>query len=129
MSLEEKIIEWSADRPDWQRAVLRRVAQGDVFTDKDNDVLVETLIANSPVDKVTFGPEHLPQVEAGNPPAALVSVAEPKHVNAITSDVPLTFEPAGMTIVYGNNASGKSGYARLLKRIAREIGRLKRRSN
>ena len=32
---------------------------------------------------------------------------------------PLTFELDGLTIVYGDNGSGKSGYARLLKRITR----------
>ena len=40
-------------------------------------------------------------------------------MNALASDQPLTFEPNGLTIVYGDNGSGKSGYARLLKRITR----------
>jgi predicted ATPase len=31
----------------------------------------------------------------------------------------LTFEEAGLTIIFGDNGTGKSGYARLLKRITR----------
>lgn len=67
----------------------------------------------------SFSLEHLPQVTPGDAPVRLVSIEHPHHVNALTSDNPLTFEEAGFTIVYGDNASGKSGYARLLKRIAR----------
>src|SRR5258708_7309509 len=69
--------------------------------------------------EVVFGLEHLPQSQPGDPPVKLISVERPEHVNALTSDKPLTFEEKGLTIVYGDNGSGKSGYARLLKRVAR----------
>jgi energy-coupling factor transporter ATP-binding protein EcfA2 len=48
-----------------------------------------------------------------------VSITRPEHVNALTSDKPLTFEEAGLSIIFGDNGTGKSGYARLLKRITR----------
>lgn len=119
MSLEEQIIEWSASRPSWQRAVLRRVAMGDVISDQDYDQLVDALVASREVGDTNFGLEQLPQVAAGDPSVRLVSIAQPEHVNALASDKPLTFESTGLTIIYGDNASGKSGYARLLKRIVR----------
>ena len=43
-SLEERIVEWSASRPAWQRAVLRRVALGDAFSAKDYDQLTDALV-------------------------------------------------------------------------------------
>ncbi len=39
--------------------------------------------------------------------------------NALESENPLTFEATGLTVIYGDNGSGKSGYSRLLKPIAR----------
>ena len=119
MSLEEQIVEWSASRSPWQRAVLRRVAMGEVLSEEDYDQLVDALVASKEVEDVNFGLEQLPELNAGDPPVRLISIADPEHVNALDSDKPLTFEATGLTIIYGDNASGKSGYARLLKRIAR----------
>ena len=39
-------------------------------------------------------------------------------VNRISSDQPLKFSGTGITVVYGYNGTGKSGYVRLIKRIA-----------
>lgn len=47
-------------------------------------------------------------------------------MNALAPKKPLDFGRSNITIVYGNNGSGKSGYVRLLKHIcgAREAGTL-----
>lgn len=119
MALEEQIVEWSAGRPDWQRMVLRRVAGGNPLSDADYDKLVEDLIAESPIEKVAFDLKHVPHMEPKGPQVQLVSIAKPEHVNALASETPLTFTPNSVTVVYGDNGSGKSGYARILKGIAR----------
>jgi energy-coupling factor transporter ATP-binding protein EcfA2 len=119
VSLEEQIVEWSVSRPSWQRGVLRRVALGHDFSAKDYDDLVNTILSSRDIGDTSFGLEHLPQIKAGDPPVRLVSIANSEHVNALVSDKPLTFDEAGITIIYGDNGSGKSGYARLLKRITR----------
>ena len=119
MALEERIVEWSASRPAWQRLVLRRVAAGDALTDEDYDLLIDDIVVAKHDHDPTFGLEEFPQITSEDPAVRLVSIAEPEHVNALASDQPLTFEANGLTIVYGDNGSGKSGYARLLKRITR----------
>lgn len=119
MALEELIVAWSKDRPAWQREVMRRVATGDVLSAGDYDQLVEDIIAAKQLPKPTFGLEQLPQAAPEDLPVRFVSIQKPEHVNALESKDPLTFGPHGLTIIYGDNASGKSGYARLLKRITR----------
>ena len=42
-----------------------------------------------------------------------------KHVNRIAPGQKLEFAPNGITVIYGGNASGKSGYSRVLKRACR----------
>jgi energy-coupling factor transporter ATP-binding protein EcfA2 len=99
--------------------ILKRVAAGDPLSDKDYDDLVDMIISGKSPGDVSFGLEELPQTEPGDPPVILISIENPEHVNALESRDPLTFEPSGLTIVYGDNGCGKSGYARLLKRITR----------
>lgn len=119
MALEELIVAWSKDRPTWQREVMCRVAAGEVLTDDYYDSLVEDIVAAKELTAREFGLEQLPQVASEDLPVCFVAIEKPEHVNALESQVPLTFEQQGLTIVYGDNGSGKSGYARLLKRITR----------
>ena len=119
MALEELIVAWSKERPAWQREVMRRVAAGEVFSSEDYDLLLEAIVEGKEVPAGQFGLDQFPQTVSGDLPVSLVAIENPEHVNALQSKEPLTFGLQGLTIVYGDNGSGKSGYARLLKRIAR----------
>jgi len=119
MALEERIIAWSKERPMWQREIMRRVATGDVLSGGDYDRLLEDIVQAKEVPEPQFGLEQFPQTKSDDLPVCLLAIEKPEHVNALESNEPLTFEPNGLTIIYGDNGSGKSGYARLLKRIAR----------
>ena len=119
MALEERIVAWSNERPKWQREVMRRTATGEVLSEGYYDQLVDEIVSPRNDSEVAFGLEHLPKAASDDPPVRLQSISKTEHVNALASDQPLTFEPNGLTIVYGDNGSGKSGYARLLKRITR----------
>lgn len=119
MALEEDIVTWSKERPGWQREVMRRVAAGDALSDRDYDSLVEDIVTPKDFSQSAFGLEQFPDGGAEDVAVSLLAIERPQHVNALESQQPLTFEPKGLTIVYGDNGSGKSGYARLLKRIAR----------
>ncbi len=52
-------------------------------------------------------------------PVAVMSIRGAENVNALADGEVLTFAATGLTIVYGDNASGKSGYARILKAVTR----------
>jgi energy-coupling factor transporter ATP-binding protein EcfA2 len=119
MALEEDIVSWSKERPAWQREVMRRVAMGDALSDSDFEKLVEDIVNATEIPSPEFGIEQLPHAASEDPPVCLLSIEKPEHVNALESQEPLTFEQQGLTIVYGDNGSGKSGYARMLKRITR----------
>ena len=58
----------------------------------------------------------------------MCSISDVEGVNALAPKKPLEFGKGNITIVYGNNGSGKSGYVRLLKHVcgARETGTLHR---
>ena len=119
MALEERIVAWSKERPAWQREVMLRVATGEILSEEDYDHLVDRIVVFAPGPTAAFGLEHLPKAATEAPSVRLESITNTEHVNALASEEPLTFALNGLTIVYGDNGSGKSGYARLLKRITR----------
>lgn len=56
------------------------------------------------------------------PPVQLRAISDVLNVNALPEGQRLNFLPSGLTIVYGDNGSGKSGYVRVLKRACRARG-------
>lgn len=117
MPLEERIVAWSKERPEWQSDVMRRTAIGGVFSDADYDRLVDDILDPDADPRTALSLQHFPKRRTHVPSVRLLSITQAEHVNALASDEPLTFNLEGLTIVYGDNGSGKSGYARLLKRI------------
>jgi hypothetical protein len=122
----EIILEWAADRPAWQRDALRRIVQAQKLTESDVPELVALCKRGRTPKPSPADPEAKP-LEAAHLPAnpgsgASVSLTAIKDVSAVNNLAPaqtLTFAPNGITIVYGDNAAGKSGYARILKRACR----------
>jgi len=120
----EAVLEWSLDRPLWQRDALRRIiAQGNV-TQEDVAQLVELCKVDhgatpGELIAVPLAKAHLPAVPAESAALTLLSVADVRDANNLAPGQTLAFEPKGITIIYGDNGAGKSGYARILKRACR----------
>jgi energy-coupling factor transporter ATP-binding protein EcfA2 len=122
----EIILDWSRDRPAWQRDALRRIVQTQKLTETD---FVE-LTALCKLGRVPTPPEshpkpqpletiHLPANPGAGASVTLTAIKEVSAVNNLAPEQTLSFAPAGITVVYGDNGAGKSGYARLLKRACR----------
>jgi energy-coupling factor transporter ATP-binding protein EcfA2 len=110
------LVKWSEDCPAWQRDALRRLCTSPALDDIDTVELLA--ICKGDVGK-PLDTSHVKAISAGNPVVSLQQVREVKHVNALATDERLTFTRAGLTVVYGDNGSGKSGYARILKQVCR----------
>lgn len=112
------IVEWSAGRPAWQRQALRLLEQQDELTAKDLDDLYSLAVAGGSAS------QPLTEADVRSPKSqtlevTLKSVSKPQDVNALAPDQVLSFQKSGLTIVYGDNGAGKSGYARILKHACR----------
>ena len=125
MTILQEIQKWSAQLPAWQRdAVARLFAKGSLGQPDEEDIYALLKAENGipdPKGRVA-GALNASQVAA---PAAdgklvqLVALRDLKHVNALAGNQKLKFSPAGLTVIYGDNGSGKSGYSRVLKRACR----------
>lgn len=124
------LTNWFSERPQWLQIATARLLQQPELTDKDILELA-TLCqqeADGKLPKTTcsFPATAFSQGAAGT--LRLCSISDVEGVNALAPKKPLEFGKGNITIVYGNNGSGKSGYVRLLKHVcgARETGTLHR---
>jgi hypothetical protein len=65
--------------------------------------------------------EHVPEQGAKAAAVSVESIFHHKGVNALAEDQTLKFAPR-LTIVYGDNGAGKTGYIRILKQACRARG-------
>ena len=111
------ILAWSADGPGWQRDALRRLAMQAISEPVEIDDMVAICKGDSPAVPLKAGHLRDPSRDQGE--VYLRQVHNVEHVNALAADQRLTFHRVGLTIIYGDNGSGKSGYARILKKACR----------
>jgi energy-coupling factor transporter ATP-binding protein EcfA2 len=70
-------------------------------------------------DAVVLDKSHLLIEASAEQAVSLTKMTEITGVNALVSDQELSFGAKGITIIYGDNGSGKSGYCRVLKHACR----------
>ena len=115
MTTNENLIAWINNQPAWVRKATALYYQQDEITEQDISDLADLCMAGTDDFKVS----DLNLISRGSCQSfSIRSIQNIKGVNAITSDQPLTFGPKGITVVYGLNGAGKSGYIRILKMAA-----------
>lgn len=126
MPLLSQILNWTESLPLWQRDACRRLFLKESLLDEsDISELYQLLKKESGVEDncnilpAPLSEEHIPAGLAQGETVILVALRDLKNVNQIPSDSTLRFAETGITLIYGGNGSGKSGYARVIKRACR----------
>lgn len=123
-SVFDTILEWSKNRPSWQQDALRRIVASGKLSDEDKKELVQLCLKGKGAEGIAleFIPlavEHIPSAATAGTAISLKSISAVSGVNRLSGDQTLPFGDTGITIIYGDNGVGKSGYARILKRACR----------
>ena len=119
-SIEEQIVAWINKRPAWTRVIAGRVlADGRASEDHLRQIRDDILANQDPLAAAeNIRVEDFATSLAAGHTIQLDSIGGLKNINALFEGPPLTFADKGLTVVYGDNGSGKSGYARLIKLIS-----------
>jgi hypothetical protein len=123
------LIDWASRQPDWTRDALRRHASAQNFelsADDQSQVLRRVRIAAGAVadetcEHIPFSSEHLKGNATEGPRTLLVSLGPIKNLARLAPDQKMRFALDGVTLVYGDNGTGKSGYCRITKKICRSL--------
>lgn len=113
---------WANDQDGWCRAIAGSVLKNRARpSDLDIDRYLKLLLSEKKLSPEPF--EAVPKIEekelAGNSldPVRLDSLKVGDGVNALKVGAQIDFAP-GVTVIFGENGSGKSGFVRVLKRAA-----------
>lgn len=126
MSALNEILAWSDSAPRWLRDALRRIITTPELTDEDIAVLAELCKAPHGLSASAMPPDvlsahHLPATSTVGA-VALTSITHLSDVNALAPNETLSLAPTGLTVIYGDNGTGKSGFTRILRRSCRARG-------
>ena len=115
MTLIVDLVVWAEARPEWQREVLLRLCRQETFDQTAIADLAGRLADGLAAAEVSLTTADVPGLSVTGMSVQLVALHELTGVNALVCDQRLSFGDTGLTIIYGDNGSGKSGYARILK--------------
>lgn len=122
MNLLQEIFTWLRTCPLWiQDAARRLYGQPDGLSEadykeiyqlclKENGISIESAISPQLLDTGSI------LANVSDHTVIIKSLRSLKHVNAVESTQKMEFIDKGLTIIYGQNGSGKSGYARVFKK-------------
>jgi ABC-type transport system involved in cytochrome c biogenesis ATPase subunit len=117
------LVDWANAQGHWVRTLTNDVlaSRRPVPSERVADIYSQFLVEK---DLQSGNVETVPPLEGAIAAAesvetlSLLKLDAVENVNALTAGQAITFN-AGLTIVFGKNGAGKSGYVRILKRVAR----------
>lgn len=128
MTVLHEILQWSQGRPTWQRDALRRLVQNGELSAHEISALAEICKAahglTEQQEATPLTHDHVPDEHSAAAPVSLVSIFHHRGVNALAEGQTLKLGQQ-LTVVYGDNAAGKTGYIRILKSACRARGQEK----
>jgi energy-coupling factor transporter ATP-binding protein EcfA2 len=119
----KKVVVWvnGAGRTLWWREAIRRALANGVLFDADLEDLYSTAcmeVGSAPKDEkfaLRTAPVQMIGFDTEEVPVNLTSISNVQNVSNLVNDQELKFSEVGLTAIYGDNGSGKSSYAKILK--------------
>lgn len=120
-TLETEVKKFADGLPYWAKFLAEKILSGNAVSDNDIDTSYSYLLEHLQLIKETEKPEITIDYNAENSgnyktDLLLTKLENVEGVNALTENQTIEFSP-NLTIIYGANGSGKSGYVRLLKNV------------
>jgi len=120
----DDIVDWSAKLSPWRQDCLRRLALTDNLTADDLSELLAMIkvvngipIGKAPPAPIPFQKFHFCGVSKHS--VVLKGIANIENINRLVPKAALSFCPKNLTVIYGRNGSGKSGFVRVLRTACR----------
>lgn len=120
-TLEMDIKKYVYSLPYWAKYIASKILSGEIISKEDIDYSYSYLLEELKLKKQTEKPEininyNIDNIGKYKPDLILTKLENVEGVNALAENQSIEFNP-NLTIIYGANGSGKSGYIRLFKKV------------
>lgn len=120
-TLENEVKKFASELPYWAKFLAEKILSGNTISDNDIDTSYSYLLEQLRLKEETEKSEivvnyNTTNARNNNPDLLLTRIENVEGVNALAENQVIEFSP-NLTIIYGVNGSGKSGYVRLLKNV------------
>lgn len=130
MNIQQEIIDWLYTRQNWQQEAALRIFKKNELSIEDIDEIYE-------FSKTMEGQESsktrvFPGLSFSNENEInlrLCSIGNIQGIDKLSPKKPLNFDKEKITVIFGNNGSGKSGYTRILKKMCGKTHALELKPN
>lgn len=118
-NISEAVLSWLHDQPLWQQQLARLLATKASLSDYEIDELLASLESGRGRSLQPICGEDIPGTTKATR-RTLKAYGNLQNVGLVEEDQVLSFEST-LTVVYGDNAAGKSSYSRGLKLLSRSV--------
>lgn len=126
--MTKNLIEWAADQLPWTSDSLRRIALAvDHFIEADDlEAICQSVrhaagYSGTPAPLTPLDGTHLGNGSDDVRRTTLTQIGPVQNIDRLAEGQSLRMAPNGITLVYGENGSGKSGYTRIAKSLCRSL--------
>lgn len=125
MTILQQIQKWSETLPVWQRDAIARLYSKAELDEDDHAAIYAHLKSHhgiaggEPAMAKTLSAEEVAAPPKQGRLVQITAIKNLRHVNALAFGQRLPISPQGLSVIYGENGSGKSGYSRVLKKACR----------
>lgn len=118
-----KLADWCAEQQPWAVDAMQRAATSVVLTEENVDALVNRvalahgLLVEGTHECQTFDESTVVPTDSTPDNVILQSIGPLQGLDRLASDQILKFAVNGVTVIFGENGSGKSGYTRALRQL------------
>lgn len=126
--MAKNVLDWAKSQPKWVGDSLRRLATSANYSISEVDfaLILQGVRHSASVGLSVEGCECITQKHLGDlaiktQRVVLTQIGPIENIDRLATNQVLRFAPTGITLVYGENGSGKSGYTRIAKNLCRSI--------
>lgn len=126
--IQDELVDWLRALKGWQTELAYRIITQEEIIDADLSDIISMMKSNTIFTEKEF--PNLAHTGGSSKQTRLKSIEAISNIESLAPRNPLKFdETKNLTVIYGDNGSGKTGYTKIIKKVAGKPRAIKLKAN